>query len=131
MSDNQVFRMKVLVNLSQINIRKLRQIRSARISGSQLASLSFEQHSASTTIISSLILSISGTYKYFSIYGELRLFYVPTSTGIFRSTKNNSTTRFTVKSDTVLPSTPTSFKNSLHTGILTCYPLKISSCSHY
>ena len=130
-----------MVNLSQINIRKLRQIRSARFSGSQLASLSFEQHSASPTIISSLILPISATYKYFFIYGELRLFYgtykyrtyrstknnsspVPTSTGTFRSTKNNSTTRFTVEQRYGLPTTPRSFENSLHTGILNCSPLE-------
>ena len=59
-----------LVNLSQVNIRKLRQIRSGRFSGCQLASSSFRQHSASTTTISSLILSTSATYKYFSIYKE-------------------------------------------------------------
>ena len=57
-----------LVNLSQINIRKLRQIRSARFSGYQ----STKQHSASTTIISSLIFSIYGTYKFFLIC-EVRL----------------------------------------------------------
>ena len=52
-----------LVNLYQINIRKLRQIRSARFSGHQ----STEQHSASTTTISSRIFFIYGTYKFFLI----------------------------------------------------------------
>ena len=55
-----------LVNLYQINIRKLRQIRSARFSGHQ----STEQHSASTTTILSRIFSTYGTYKSFSVCAE-------------------------------------------------------------
>ena len=103
-----------MVNLSQINIRKLRQIRSARFSGSQLASSSFEQHSASTTTISSLILSISGTYKYFSIYEE-QLFsgtYKYRYFSIYEEQLNDTVYR---QERYGLPCTPTSFEKSLHT----------------
>ena len=115
MSDNQVFRMEFWSISLRSTFGNYAKFGLPDFPGSQLASLSFEQHSASTTIISSLILSISGTYKYFWIYEELRLFYGTYKYGYLLIYEEERATRFTFESDTCLPSTPSYWEKSLHT----------------